>query len=247
MEDTAWPFLVSRSRLRGYQTVVSPDFLIGVEAAALLCAKVEETPFDGTSVSARCTQLADSPAGPLTMIYRAEKARLNGEILKDDAGRPVMKFSGLVLRGLHDPEDLGEDAIAIAQAKVEEGFLRFWNQGGGTAPEPAAGFSIASSSWTDVVAPPPIRHVRPPAGTGHAPLAQDTDRHPHPAIVASVLIAVVFIGVSVAALLLSTPEPASEPTSQPAMQEQTNQEPAAAAPTEADEPAEPQPQEQPAD
>ncbi len=212
MQDLAWPFLVSRNRSHGYQTVVSPGFLIDAKAAGLLATKVQGEPSDAGSGPKICTRLVESPAGPVTLVYRANKARLNGQALRDRAGRPVIRFGGVVLRGLRDPDEVGDDLLASAEGAVEDGFRQFWDAANGTAPVRSSGFPV----YEAVPATAPVRET-PAAAPMPAPAvaAQESRR----LVIGGAIALSFFAGVLVGGLLVAAPD--GLPTAQAVAEEPT--------------------------
>ncbi len=126
MQNQAWPFLVSRNKVLGYQTVVSPGFLIDRGAADLLACAVEAEFDDAEAGEPICTQLPETSVGPLTLFYRVSRAAEKGRVLRDSAGRPVLRFDGVVMNGLKARSDVPERWLDSAERVVEPSFKRFW-------------------------------------------------------------------------------------------------------------------------
>ena len=210
MQDLAWPFLVSRNRAHGYQTVVSPGFLIDAKATGVLATKVEGEPADAASGPKICTRLVESPAGPVTLVYRANKARLNGKALRDRAGRPVIRFSGVVLRGLRDPDEVGDDLLASAEGAVEDGFRQFWDAANGTAPMRSAGFPLHEAAL-----PTERPNEAPPVVEMPAPVVAAPGSRSF--VVGGAIALSFFAGVLVGGLLVAVPD--AMPTAQAVAEE----------------------------
>ncbi|MEZ4865989.1 MAG: hypothetical protein R3C14_32035 [Caldilineaceae bacterium] len=146
MNQSAWPFLVSRNRLLGYRTVVAPDFMVTAEMAGLLANEVE----GNITPTPVCHVLATTQAGTLTLFYRVRNATLIDPSLRDEAGRPILWIEGVVFKGDHHDSQVTNEDLERVHGQLQEGYRRFWGQNSANYPvEPSSALVLAHEQPAD--------------------------------------------------------------------------------------------------
>ena len=102
MPAQAWPYVVARGRLSGYQAIAGPGFLTDAGLTYLLeYASGGEA---GEPDAATVCEVIGTTLQPLSVVYRVVVARAgryglgDDSPLRDQAGRLIRVFEGLVLR-----------------------------------------------------------------------------------------------------------------------------------------------------
>jgi hypothetical protein len=210
----AWPYAVARGKASGYQAIVVPDFLGEAGLSYLL-----EYASDGDAGDpgvATVREVAGAPVRPLSLVYRVVRARagtygLGGdEPLRDQAGRVIPVFEGLVLQL---PADRAT-AVRLTTSDLDEvtrvtvpAFRRLWTAASGIDAEPSAAVSVGLGQ--PGTRPLDLRVVKPYVVPGTAPyVIPGTDPPPHrgrgPLVAAGALVCVL-IALIVWLLLPSGP------------------------------------------
>lgn len=138
MSADAWPFLVGRGRLTRYQVVVVPDFLRTPPEwyPLMLLAAGQETATDEVLVR----EVARAGRHTFTAAYRMIRPRAadygldESGTLHDEAGRPVLAASGLILRmPAHQVSELGLTTTDLGRVleRTREAYRDVW-----LSPEP---------------------------------------------------------------------------------------------------------------
>jgi len=133
MNETAWPFAVSRNKLLDWRPILAPCFMIDSGSAGLLVYETAE-PVDPQAATAVRFMHSDR-LGDLTLVYRQTRAdtSLLGEtgeqVLHDRVGRPITLIEGFVLKG-HVQQAVGTWAPALPglRTTVQPVFRDFWGQ-----------------------------------------------------------------------------------------------------------------------
>ena len=134
MSIVAWPFFVSRNRYLDYRTIVAPDFICQAKISNLLASVAEGELTNSAEIIIR--QIVNSKVDDFTIIFQVILAiekdisfEGSNKILKDQFGREIYLFEGIVLKGI------GEDYIYINDLDLEKVhkqliviYRHFWNQ-----------------------------------------------------------------------------------------------------------------------
>lgn len=137
MAAQAWPYTVARGKVPGYQAIAGPGFL--AEAGLTYLLEYASEGDAGEPDVATVREVIGSSLRPLSVVYRVVVARaarygLGGEDpLRDQAGRIIRVFEGLVLRlPAEQVASLGLTVSDLDQATdvSAPAFRRLW-----TAPE----------------------------------------------------------------------------------------------------------------
>ena len=139
MSIEIWPFLVSRNTYLDYRTVVAPDFICETKISNLLARVVEgELTRAGQAI---IRQVVNSKAGDFTIAFRVIKAtekdiNATGEnnILKDQFGREIYIFEGIVTKGIRSDFILSERNFQEVHEQLIPSYRKFWDF---VAPSPA--------------------------------------------------------------------------------------------------------------
>ena len=132
MSIEVWPFLVSRNRYIDYRTIVAPDFICDAKIANLLARAAEgELTKPGQGIM---RQVIGSKAGNFTIAFRVIKAiekdiNLTGEnnILKDQFGREIYIFEGIVARGIRKDFFISDRDFQKAHYQLTTFYQKFWD------------------------------------------------------------------------------------------------------------------------
>src|SRR5688500_19275477 len=93
-----WPFLLTKSRLLDYFTVLCPGFIIESKLLKPFRQVLDSLASAETAGVARHL-IDDAKLRKLTFYYKCERARLNGEELADAQGRAIMRIFGVAVKG----------------------------------------------------------------------------------------------------------------------------------------------------
>jgi hypothetical protein len=124
MNLQVWPFLVSRNRYLGYQTVVAPSFMVEANITGLLAHQVGGEPSDYPQY----LELPKTKVGDLSAIYRIVRAADENMVFRDESGRPILWIEGVVLRELAQHIAFSDDVLQEAHRRVESEYQQFWKQ-----------------------------------------------------------------------------------------------------------------------
>jgi hypothetical protein len=124
MNLQVWPFLVSRNRYLGYQTVVAPSFMVEANITGLLAHQVGGEPSDYPQY----LELPKTKVGDLSAIYRIVRAADENMVFRDESGRPILWIEGVVLRELAQHITFSDDVLQEAHRRVESEYQQFWKQ-----------------------------------------------------------------------------------------------------------------------
>ncbi len=194
MTVEAWPFLIGRSKNRGYRLVVAPAFLQGKDALAALRASIRASATPPGTALLRELELAD---GKVSVVCRIFTARLSDfglggdELLTDDLGRRIELTEGLVLRcDQRTSEGLGIAPADLQRAhdRVTEPFRQFWLETGAfkiraadpiPVGKPGAGSALSQAPGSGPVPEPDHQTIPRPRprperkpGVGQKPVAR---------------------------------------------------------------------------
>ena len=152
MPAQAWPYAVARGRVSGYQVIVGPCFLLDVGLTYLLEYASTGDAGDADTITVR--EVAGAAVRPLSVAYRVVAATADryglgdASPLRDQAGRLIPVFEGLVLR-IPAEEVLSVGLTASDLDRVTEvsfpAFRRLWTAQEATRPEPAAAISVGGA------------------------------------------------------------------------------------------------------
>ena len=130
MNPKAWPFLVSRNPYLDYRTVVAPDFICQAKISKLLARVVEGDLTEPNQAIIR--QVVNSKAGDFTIVFQVVTAKErdidtegNDKVLKDQFGREIYLFEGIVLQEIGETK-LFKKYLEIAHEKLMESYRKFW-------------------------------------------------------------------------------------------------------------------------
>ena len=130
MNLKAWPFLVSRNTYLDYRTVVAPDFMCKAKISNLLARVVEGDLTEQNQAIIR--QVVNSKAGDFTIVFQVVTAKErdidtegNDKVLKDQFGREIYLFEGIVIQGIGEVE-LFTKYLEIAHEKSMKSYRKFW-------------------------------------------------------------------------------------------------------------------------
>jgi hypothetical protein len=165
MTIDAWPFLIGRSKHRGYRVVVAPEFLHGKTALAALQAAARGPATPPGTARLRAIEFAD---GQLSLVCRVFTAHLSdygldgAELFTDDLGRRIELTEGLVLRcdvRTSERLSIAPADLERAHAAVAGQFRQFWREEGtfrvgACAPLPVADRAAAARSRPAAARPP---------------------------------------------------------------------------------------------
>lgn len=124
MNIQAWPFLVSRNRYLGYQTVVAPSFMAEANMSSLLAHYVGSAPND----SPQYQELPKTKSGHLSVVYWVVTANDQDGVLRDEFGRPILWIEGVVLQDPVENITFSRDVLQEAHNRVVEDYKQFWEQ-----------------------------------------------------------------------------------------------------------------------
>ena len=124
MNIQAWPFLVSRNRYLGYQTVVAPGFMVEADITGLLANHVGGEPSDYPQY----VELPRTKVGNLAVVYRVVRATDQDVVLRDESGRPILWIEGVVLQNPVKNITFPGDVLKEAHRRVESDYREFWEQ-----------------------------------------------------------------------------------------------------------------------
>lgn len=146
MSIKVWPFLISRNRYLDYRTVVAPDFICEAKVSNLLARVAEGELTDPGQGIMR--NIIGSKAGNFTIAFRVIKAtekdiNPTGEnnILKDQFGREIYMFEGIVARGIREDFIISDGDFQEVHQQLTASYREFWDL---VDPAPA----ISSPSFT---------------------------------------------------------------------------------------------------
>ena len=118
----AWPFLVSRNKSLGYQTIVAPDFMVDAKMAGLLAKEAGGS----LTKSPRYCELRKTKVGTITLAYRVIRATDGDKVFRDDVGRPILWIEGVVLKDLRNKTIITDQTLQEAHHRVIDTYQEFW-------------------------------------------------------------------------------------------------------------------------
>ncbi len=124
MKVQAWPFLVSRNRYLGYQTVVAPSFMVEADISDLLANYVGGNPSDYPQY----LELPKTKVGNVSVVYRVVPATSQGVVFRDESARPILWIEGVVLQASMKNITFSRDVLQEAHHRVEVDYREFWEQ-----------------------------------------------------------------------------------------------------------------------
>jgi hypothetical protein len=141
----AWPYAVARGRVSGYQAIAGPRFLTDAGLTYLL--EYASTGEAGEPGTATVREVIGTTPQPLSVVYRVAVARASryglgdDSPLRDQAGRVIPVFEGLVLRiPAGQVASIGltvSDLDRVSEVSVHA-FRRLWTASEAIEPEPTA-------------------------------------------------------------------------------------------------------------
>ncbi len=117
----AWPFLVSANRTTDYKVIVAPDFMIVGNQSNLLKDLATDQTTENAIYKEYTSNLVD-----ISLFYRVVYAKDKGNILRDEAGRPIRWIEGFVFRENTKNYDKTEQVLDVAHSNIEKAFQDFW-------------------------------------------------------------------------------------------------------------------------
>ena len=178
MQAQAWPYVVARGRVAGYQAIMVPGFLAEAGLAYVLeYASEGEVSEPGT---ATVREVIGATSEPLSLVYRVTEARadhykLGGEErLRDRAGRVIPAFEGLVLRlpaGRVASLGVTAEDLDLAVRVAVPAFGQLWAAKGHIEAEPSTAISVgggAGATTLNLQIAEPYVVPGPKAGAAHA-------------------------------------------------------------------------------
>jgi hypothetical protein len=160
MNIQAWPFLVSRNRYLGYQTVVAPGFMVDANISGLLANQLGSEPSDYPQY----VELPKTKVGSLFAVYRVVRASEQGVVYRDESGRPILWIEGVVLQEPAKNITFTGDVLMEAHRRVESDYRQFWEQAKAGPVRRSQPFSVAiDPNQIAMIAStqPTVRSVRP--------------------------------------------------------------------------------------
>lgn len=132
MSIKVWPFLISRNLYLDYRTVVAPDFICELKIANLLAIVTEgELTQPGQGF---VRHIIGSKVGNFTIAFRVIKATKqdinlndNNHVLKDQFGREIYIFEGIITQGIKDNFQVSENSFENIHQKLMMSYQKFWN------------------------------------------------------------------------------------------------------------------------
>ena len=118
----AWPFLISRNRTLDYKIIMAPDFLVESDHSFLLQYVTEQETTKPVFRKVTMPKLNN-----LSIVYRVIRANINGNVLKDEFGRPILWIEGFVFQENIGPYEITERAFDQARDRIQQAFQEFWN------------------------------------------------------------------------------------------------------------------------
>jgi hypothetical protein len=172
-DETAWPFLIGRSKNQDYRVVVVPGFMADSPLEGALLTGTGGDP--GPPGSALVREIGP-PGQRITAVYQVRPARADHDgvpgagPLSDAHGRPILLTEGLVLR---EPaasvlaSGLSRQALTRAHALVAPAFQRFWSEESGFIRRDGRAFPLPPAALPGELLD--LKLVGLPTGTGPAP------------------------------------------------------------------------------
>ena len=132
MNIQIWSFLISRNLYLDYRTIVAPDFICDLRIANLLARAAEgELTQPGQGY---IRQVIGSKAGDFTIVFRVIKATekdidstARNRILKDQFGREIYIFEGIVVRGIKDSFAISQSQFQNVHRQLAIAYQEFWD------------------------------------------------------------------------------------------------------------------------
>lgn len=207
--ETAWPFLIGRTKDEDYRLVVIPGFMASQSSAAALRAST-----GGEPGAVRVREFRLSPGELVTAIYRVRRAvaaeyGIPGDgPLTDSHGRAILLTEGLVMRGDSASAmtpGAPEEALDLVPALVAPAFKEFWEQGNGFKRRSSQAIAIPSGDQSQQTGSARASGASPgllpvPARPATATPRQ---RHRHYAFTAYVFVSIGLVAVVAALVLLA--------------------------------------------
>jgi hypothetical protein len=155
-----WPFLIAANHASEYRAVLCPDF-IESSARKELFRYIDFSPSTEGSIHFR--DVNDDRLGRLLIYYRTTRVFERGTETYDAAGRPFLRYEGIVVRATSDGHTVdtavAERAINQASSEIDKAFDSFWQ----AANRPPATLSKQQYLGPDVLPPePPLPEPPPP-------------------------------------------------------------------------------------
>lgn len=171
--NNAWAFLHARNRQVDYSFALLPGFLIKDKSAqSRLGMKLRGEP--GDSGEARLV-VGDARYG---VRFSVENARIDGELVRDVAGRLIMSTSGIIWEEPLADEDCSKLAKEVA-AEIDSAWHRFWRDGRRSIIESRPRF-VAAAAGDDgsPIARPVPKEPGPESRRPQATESRKPDRQP---------------------------------------------------------------------
>ena len=132
MSIEVWPFLVSRNRYIDYRTIVAPDFICEAKIPNLLARVAEGELTEREQLFMR--KVIGSKADDFTIAFRVIKATekyINptgkNNILKDQFGREIYMFEGIVTREIREDFIISEENFQEVRQQLTASYREFWD------------------------------------------------------------------------------------------------------------------------
>lgn len=129
--ELGWPFLVSCNKSLDYRAVVAPQHLISAKATRQLSDLVGDAA-EQTGIIETRSFFATS-AGHSTIVFRSLEAYTDQayekprERLRDNWGRPVFRFEGVLLFPEVAPQSISQEVLDFIHERFNEDFSQFWS------------------------------------------------------------------------------------------------------------------------
>ncbi len=176
-----WPFLIAASRDIDYEVVLCPDFILKSRATRTLMKKLAPK-MRAPTLDTMSQDLSDPIWGDLGVIYRVDRAHLNGKEIRDRSGRSIYRAYGLLFR---DSGSKGqrEEALRLfpeAQDAAEGAYAQFCAANSDFDPIESLSIARGAPRPPSPDVPPPMASnglsPRPPAAPAHS--SEDTRSSP---------------------------------------------------------------------
>ena len=124
-----WPFLISRSRDADYQVIMSPDFLVRAKRDQMI-QKILGEKAQEISTELKRKNVKEPGYENLHIVYKTEPAKLEGNELRDRAGRRILRIYGLVFENGSSGADEETISRLFSQASGmwDDSLASFWKE-----------------------------------------------------------------------------------------------------------------------
>ena len=156
MNIKVWPFLISRNRYLDYRTVVAPDFICEAKVSNLLARVAEgELTDQGQGIM---RNIIGSKAGDFTIVFQVVTAKErdintegNDRVLKDQFGREIYIFEGIVAKGIREGFAISDSDFQEVHQQLTAKYEDFWGLVDPAPATPSPPFSLNMGNVTSPV------------------------------------------------------------------------------------------------